>query len=204
MNELMQRVSAAMTARGFEVYTAETIDAAREKALSLIAPGQSIGIGGSMTVRELGLPDALEATGHPVWQHWKTAEDKQTVLENARHADVYLCSANAVTADGQILNTDGTGNRVAATIHGPQTLMLLVGRQKLVDGGLSAAIARIKRVACPANARRLGLSTPCALTGACNPNECGDECMCRVTSIHHRPMRGQRAIVILIDADLGC
>lgn len=203
MTELIQTTAEALTRRGYEVYTADTADQARDKALSLIQPGWSVGVGGSMTIRELGLLEALEQASHPVWWHWTSPEEKPIVWDNARKADVYLASANAVTADGQLVNIDGTGNRVASMIHGPQTVLVIVGRQKIVEGGLTAAIARIKREACPPNASRLKLSTPCALTGRCNEKDCGDDCMCRAITIGSRPLRAQRHIVILVDQPLG-
>lgn len=203
MSELMQSVAAALSHNGFEVYTLATAEEAREKVLSFIEPGQAVGIGGSMTIRQLGLQETLSAAGHPVWWHWTSPEEKPLVLENARKADVYLASTNAVTRQGELVNIDGTGNRVASMIHGPKTVIYVISKKKLVDGGLTAAIARIKRDACPPNAQRLGLDTPCAKTGACNVAACGDECMCRATTIVHRPLRDQRAVVILVEEPLG-
>ena len=203
MDELFSCVRRALEKRGFEVYAVSDAAAAREKALSLIPEGSSVGIGGSMTVRQLGLAEALEQGGHEVWWHWTTPEGRAAVLENARHADVYLASANAVTANGQLVNTDGTGNRVSTLLYGPALAVLIIGRNKLVDGGLNEALARIRRDACPPNARRLRLDTPCAHTGRCDEAHCGDDCMCRGTAILHRPMRGQRMAVILVDEALG-
>ena len=203
MNEFMQKVASALTQNGFEVYITATAAQARQQLLALIAPGQSIGIGGSMTIRGLNVIDQLEKDGHPVYWHWTSADEREVVFENARKADVYLASSNAVTRDGQLVNIDGTANRVGSMIQGPKTLILVVGQQKLVDGGLTAAIARIKRIACPANARRLGLNTPCGRTGVCNPAECGDDTMCRVTTVISRPPRGRRIVVILTEEEVG-
>jgi len=203
MTELMHSVAAAMTRSGMEVHTVSTAPEAKALVLSMIQPGQSIGVGGSMTIRQLGLLEALEGSGHPVWWHWTSPEDKSTVLENARKADVYLASSNAVTRQGELVNIDGTGNRVAAMIHGPQTVILVIGQNKLVDGGLQAAIGRVKQYACPPNAQRLGLDTPCAKTGQCNVSACGDDCMCRATTVIHRPLRGQRLVIVLVEEDLG-
>ena len=203
MDELFSCVRQALEKRGFEVYAVSDAAAAREKALSLIPEGSNVGIGGSMTVRQLGLAETLEQGGHEVWWHWTTQEERAAVLENARQADVYLASANAVTANGQLVNTDGTGNRVSALLYGPALAILIIGRNKLVDGGLNEALARIRRDACPPNARRLGLDTPCAHSGRCDEVHCGDDCMCRGTAVLHRPMRGQRMAVILVDEALG-
>lgn len=203
MNELMQSTAEALRGHGFEVYTVATAEEAKAKALSLIEPEWSVGVGGSMTVRQLGLVDELESAGHKVWWHWTSPEEKPVVWDNARKANVYLASANAVTKAGQLVNIDGTGNRVASMIHGPATVLTVVGSQKIVEGGLPAAIGRIKREACPPNASRLGLDTPCARTGKCNEAICGDDCMCRAISMANRPLRGQRYVVILVEETIG-
>lgn len=203
MEEFTTQVAAAMEKRGFEVRLAESAEEACQTVLSLIAPGQSVGVGGSMTIRELGVIDALSARGCPVYWHWSSPEEREATLEKARTADVYLASSNAVTRSGQIVNIDGAANRVAGMIQGPKTVVLVIGQQKLVDGGLNAAIARIKQQACPANARRLGLDTPCARTGLCSPLECGDDCMCRVTTMLEHPTRGRRVIVVLVGEAIG-
>ena len=171
--------------------------------LSLIPQGASVGLGGSMTIRELNLVEALEERGSQVWWHWTSPEERLTVYENARKADVYLASSNAVTRDGRIVNIDGQANRVAGMIQGPSRVILVIGEQKVVDGGLNTAIARIRAQACPANAKRLKLHTPCALTGVCNQAECGDDCMCRVTAVLERPPRGREITVIFTEEALG-
>ena len=201
MDPFVKQVAEAMAARGFEVAFAERAAQAREIALAMIQPGQSVGIGGSMTIRELGLADALARQGHSVYWHWD-APGEQT-LEQARQADVYLASANAVTRDGCIVNIDGRGNRVASLLQGPATVILIVGQQKLVDGGLNTAIARIRQQACPPNAKRLGLDTPCAHTGICNARACGEDCMCRAITMLEHPTRGRRVAVILVEETIG-
>ena len=101
------------------------------------------------------------------------------------------------------VNIDGQANRVAGMIQGPSRVILVIGEQKVVDGGLNTAIARIRAQACPANAKRLKLHTPCALTGVCNQAECGDDCMCRVTAVLERPPRGREITVIFTEEALG-
>ena len=203
MNEMLQTVAENLRSNGFEVYTAATADEAKARALALIQPGWEVGVGGSMTIRQLGVAEELEHRGHKVWWHWTSPEEKPIVWENARKAQVYLASANALTRQGQLVNIDGTGNRVASLIHGPAMALTVVGSQKIVEGGLSAAIARIKREACPPNASRLGLDTPCAHTGKCNESACGDDCMCRAITMTSRPLRGQRYVVILVEEPIG-
>lgn len=203
MTDLMKKAAKALEGRGFEVHTVATAPVAKELILSLIPEGASVGAGGSVTIRELDVVDTLLSQGHKVYWHWLPDADKTAVYDQAAHADVYLASANAVTADGQLVNIDRTCNRVAAMIQGPQTVILAVGLNKLVDGGVNTAIGRIKREACPKNAVRLGLHTPCARTGKCNESECSEGCMCNTTTIMHHPARGKRVIIVLIGQALG-
>jgi len=204
MQELTLQVKEALVKRGFNVHTAQTADQARSLLLSLIPENASVGIGGSMTLREMDMEAALQAKGHQVYWHWTASpETRAQVTAQALSADVYLASSNAVTKQGEIVNIDGNGNRVCGMFYGPAKVFLVISEQKIVDGGLNAAIARIKRHACPPNAKRLGLDTPCAHTGLCNPDQCGDACMCRVTTVLSRPTMGKTVTIIWVDEALG-
>lgn len=187
MDERIEKVAAALRARDFDVTCCATAAEAAARVMAVAAEAATIGQGGSMTLKALGVVEALAAQG-------KAPERKSAV-------DLFLLSANAITSDGRIVNIDGNGNRVAASINGPKKVLYVVGRNKLVDGGLDAAVARIKQCACPPNARRLGKTTPCA-TGACaDCNEPGR--MCRVTAIFDRKPTGIAAEVVLVDEELG-
>ena len=120
-----------------------------------------------------------------------------------RKSEGFVCSTNAVTRDGRLVNIDGTGNRVAGMFAGPKKVILFIGKNKLVEGGLDEAIARIKRVACPANGRRLNTNTPCALTGECT--DCASpRRMCKITSIiEYPPNLLSELHLVLIDEELG-
>lgn len=204
MQAFVQDVKSALEKRGFQVYFAETAATAREKVLALIPESALVGMGGSITMREMAMIPALEARGNTVYCHTGAPKEKvPEIWKQAMEADVYLCSSNAVTKDGQIINIDGNGNRVAGMFFGPKEVILVISQQKLVDGGLNAAIARIKQHACPPNAKRLSLDTPCAHTGICNPAKCGDDCMCRVTTALSHPSRGRKVTVILVEESLG-
>ncbi len=204
MQEFIQQVISQMRGRGFEVVPLETAQEAREFLLSHIPADASVGVGGSMTIRELNVVPALRASGHEVTWHWDVPkEDGPAARAKARLADVYLASTNAVTRDGQLVNIDGTGNRVAAMFDGPKQVFLVISHSKLVDGGLNTAIARIKEHACPPNARRLSLDTPCARGGICKPKDCGDDCMCRITVALSRPPKGKKITVLLVEETLG-
>ena len=202
MTTLMSNTLYALVRKGFTVHHAATLAEAKELALRLIPQGASVGFGGSVTLRDMGLYEALQSAGHAVHWHWKNDEPKPDVFVHAAGSDVYLTSANAITADGCLVNIDGTGNRVGAMIAGPKEVIVIAGRNKLVDGGVPQAIARIKTVACPLNARRLGLNTPCGLEGKCNPAAC-EKGMCNVTSIIDKPVGGHKITIILVDEEAG-
>ena len=179
-----------------------TAEEAKSEMLALIGT-KSVGIGGSNSVNSTGIYETLCAQGNTVYCHtFVPPEEKQAMREAAMGADVYLCSANAVTESGLIVNIDGTGNRVAATLFGPKTVVLLVGKNKLVSN-VEAGIARTKRECCPRNARRIHVNTPCAATGECH--DCtGTARMCNATVIYEYPTRHAEAFyVFLVDEELG-
>ena len=187
--EICQKLVESLKKRGFEAeYAATREDAVRLVLAEAVGAG-SVGWGGSETVKELGLREAMADAG-------KEIRDHQIEM------DLFLLSANAVTLDGRIVNIDGRGNRVAASISGPKRVVYLIGRNKIVDGGIDAAICRIKRFACAPNCRRLGKRTPCAETGVCADCDSPDR-ICKVTAVFDRKPTGISAKVIVIDADLG-
>lgn len=202
MTTLMTNTIFALVSKGFTVHHAATKEAAFQQVLTLIPDGASIGFGGSVTIREMGLYEHLAESGHAVHWHWKNNEPKPDVFRHAANADVYLSSSNAITADGCLVNIDGTGNRVGAMIAGPKQVIIIAGANKLVAGGIPQALARIKSVACPLNARRLGLDTPCAREDRCDAASC-QKSMCSVTSIIERPLGGHPITIVLVDEDMG-
>lgn len=188
--------------RNFIVHTAADETEAVQAVLGIVQ-SRSVGIGGSKTVKQLGLYELLTAQGNEVHWHWTVDKaHKKEERDKAIACDVYMCSANAVLTDGRIVEIDGTGNRVAGLLYGPPCVILIVGRQKICSD-LDSAIARIKRDACPENARRLGMPTPCAQTNVCH--DCRTSArMCNATVILEWPMRIHREFhVVLVDKDLG-
>jgi L-lactate utilization protein LutB len=160
---------------------------------------QTIGFGGSETLREMGLFDVLQQKNAVIW-HNKVPGLAVRKLANC--ADTYITSANAVTETGEIVNIDGTGNRVAMTAFGPQTCYYVVGRNK-ITANISDAYSRCKNVAAPLNARRLGAKTPCAAKG----DKCYDcdspNRICRIISIIERAPLGMKCEIVFVDQDLG-
>ncbi len=198
------KLVANLERRQFVVHPTQNAEEAKSLALSLIGGG-SVGFGGSITVKEIGLYDALAARGNPVYSHWHATTPAQgaDARVNAARADWYVASSNAILRDGRLVNIDGTGNRVSSMIMGPKNVLLFIGKNKLADH-LDAGIARIKREACPRNARRLNLNQlPCGITGQCA--DCNSpQRMCRVTSILEWVPRAIDSFhLILIDQEIG-
>ncbi len=180
---------ASLARRGYEATAVATKEEAAALVLKEAEQAQSVGWGGSESVKALNVRDALAASG-------KEIRDHQTQM------DLFLLSANALTEDGVIVNIDGTGNRVAASIFGPKRVVYVVGRNKLVAGGVLEAIARAKRCACGPNCRRLGKKTPCAATGLCGDCDSPDR-ICKVTAVFDRCPSHTSTLVILVDEPLG-
>lgn len=176
---------------------------AKEEALSYLEMtirDKRIGIGGSISIKELGLYDVLKGKNHISW-HWIT-NDRDTRIE-ALNSDVYILSANGVSTDGALVNIDGSGNRVAASLYGPQKVIYIIGKNKL-EPNLERAIWRARSIAAPKNALRFNLNTPCAKSNEPKCYDCNSpDRICNGIVIVERPMKGQEVEVIFIDEDLG-
>ncbi len=197
----MQHTADNLHKNGFRASVFENTADACAAALEYIQY-DTVGIGGSMTVYELDLHSQLRANGNNVFWHWMvSAEEISATRLKAAQADVYLCSSNAITVSGKLVNIDGAANRVAAMIYGPKRTLIIAGRNKICED-VPSAIERIKREACGKNARRLQLSTPCAATDACCDCDSPDR-MCNATVIVERPPKGKEIAVFIIDKDLG-
>ena len=203
MMEMLEKTAAALERRHFKAAVFKTAQEAAAFILSDMPDGASVAFGGSTTCQQMGLAQLLRENGHEVLWHWEAAPaERPALLHQAMNAQVYICSANALTQDGLLVQIDGNGNRVAAMCYGPSTVYVVVGRNKLVSGGYAQAVKRIKEVSCPLNARRLQLHNPCAETGRCNPAEC-EKPMCHVIASFERAPNGKRTQVILINESLG-
>ncbi|MDR1619887.1 MAG: lactate utilization protein [Clostridiales bacterium] len=190
-----------LEAHGFKTQIFETAEEAKAAALKLIGKG-SVGIGGSITISDMGLYETLLEQGNAVYWHWKVApEERADVFPLAGSADTYLCSSNAILESGALLNIDGNGNRVSAMYIGPRQLIVVAGENK-IRPDYEQALARIKKTACPLNARRLNLQTPCNATGVCN--DCNSpQRMCGITVLLERPGIVKNAHVFLVRQSLG-
>lgn len=203
MIQTLEKTAQALRERGFEAAVFPSAAEAAAFLASDMPAGQAVAFGGSMTAKQMGLDKLLREQGHPVLWHWDVPPAaRPALLHEAMNAPLYVCSANALTESGLLVQIDGNGNRVAAMCYGPATVYVVVGKNKLVSGGYQQAVRRIKQVACPLNARRQGLDTPCARDGACDSLHCAHS-MCHVTVAFERAPGGKRTIVLLVDEDLG-
>ncbi len=189
MTSQQEQLLASLAKRGYETLFVATADEAAACVMAEATDVASVGWGGSETIKALRVREMLATAGKDIRDH-------------RTDCDLFLLSANAVMADGRIVNIDGSGNRIAASIFGPKRVIYVIGRNKIVEGGLDEAVARIKREACPPNARRLGRKTPCALTGVCADCD-SPERMCKVMAVFERPPTHTSTLVILVDEDLG-
>ena len=192
-----------LESRHFEAYYCETKEKALEKALELIPKGATVGWGGAMSAQQIGLMDALNAGDYRAIDRDKcpTPEEKLQAAKDSLFADVFLTGANALSLDGQMVNIDGTGNRVAAIVYGPGTVLVIAGMNKVEDT-LEAAIIRARTVAAPMNKQRFPNQTPCEVTGACG--DCKAEgCICNQILITRHCRPAGRIKFILVGEDLG-
>lgn len=171
--------------------------------LNNIATGQTVGIGGSMTIKTLDLPTKIAERGGVVLDHSAAAtpEENQKICLAEGRADVFLTSTNALTEKGYLVNCDGKGNRVSAMIFGPRRVLLVAGKNKICTD-VDEAMDRIVNLAAAPNAKRLNLSTPCVETGRCMDCNSPDR-ICRAYTILKRPSLGMDFTVIIIGENLG-
>lgn len=192
-----------LQSRHFDAYYCANKEEALAKALELIPEGASVGWGGVMSAIEIGLLDAVRTGNYAVLDRdqAKTAEERLQIERACLFADVFLTGANAMSLDGQMVSIDGTGNRVAAIIYGPGTVLVIVGMNKVCDT-LEDAVKRARTVAAPINMQRFMKDTPCTVTGTCGNCKQAD-CICNQILItrHCRPVG--RIKYLVVGEDLG-
>jgi hypothetical protein len=193
-----------LVAHDFEAIYVTTKEEAVQEIWKYITPKMRIGVGGSLSIRELGILEKLEAQGNTVYNHWKPGLSKGNILEIRKSqmtSDLFLSSSNAITLNGELVNIDGIGNRVNSINFGPGKVILVVGTNKIVED-IQEGIKRIKNVAAPLNARRLNIDVPCAKVGKCvdcnSPNR-----ICRVIVIHERNPSLTDMLIILVGEEMG-
>ena len=192
-----------LKSRHFDAWYCATKEEALTKALELIPEGSTVAWGGVMSAHEIGLIDALNQGNYHAIDRDKcaTPEEREQAMREGHFADYFLTSANGLSMDGEMVNIDGYGNRVAAIICGPRNVLVIAGMNKVCDT-LEAAVTRARTVAAPMNQQRFSSPNPCGITGKCC--DCKTEtCICNhiVVTRHSRPVG--RIKFILVGEELG-
>ncbi len=199
---MFAKVKDVLREKGYEV---NVFDTAMEAAayLDLQIDGEKVGFGGSVTLKEMGLYEKLSKHNQVIWHNRlpEGVSDKEMRME-ARTADIYVSSVNGLAETGEIINIDGTGNRVASIFYGHKKVYLVIGKNKLAKD-YDQALWRARNIASPLNAKRLGVKTPCAVNG----DKCYDcnspQRICRgLLVLWEKPMASDIE-VLLINEDLG-
>ena len=192
-----------LSKKGYSACYVDTKEEALSEVLKIIPENVSVGIPGSVTIREIGAMEALKERGCVIYQHWDpslTSEQRMEILQKENSSDYFLTSANAITTDGMIVNIDGNGNRVSGMAWGRNEMIFVIGVNKIARN-VDAAISRA-RTATPPNVLRLNGDTPCTQTGYCvNCDSPGR--VCRALLVLERPTFGRKTHVIIVGEDLG-
>ncbi len=202
------RVARTVEALNKNHYVASSVatkEELRDAVAAMLTPGFTVSVGGSMTLFESGIISLLEQRGdiHYLdrYRPGITPEETKKVFHDAFNADLYLSSANAITEDGKLMFIDGTGNRLAAIIYGPESVVIVAGANKIVANTAEGEM-RMRQIACPANAIRLGKQVPCTKLGRCV--DCrSPQGICFAFATLDCPKIPERIKVILCEEPLG-
>ena len=216
MDSKIAKVLENLQKNNMEAYFAKDKDEALKTVESLIKKGDTVSVGGSVTLNEIGVLDLLSNGDYNFLDRYKkglTPEEIRKVFTDTFAADSFLCSANAITESGELYNIDGNCNRIAALTFGPKSVIVVAGKNKIVPT-LKDAVLRVKTVAAPKNCIRLGLDTYCAKNGECVSLKVGDKygmlcgCnspdrICATATVTSMQRNKGRIKVIIVDEELG-
>lgn len=189
--------------RHFDAWYCADKEEALAKALELIPEGASVGWGGAMSAVQIGLLDRIRAGEYRAIDRDSTSGpgERQEAMKRCLLADVFITGANAISMDGEMVNIDGMGNRVAAIVYGPENVIVIAGMNKVVDT-LEDAVRRARTVAAPMNKQRFSAQTPCMVTGVCS--DCKSPgCICNQLLITRNCNPAGRIKFILVGEELG-
>lgn len=187
-----------------EAFYVDTVDELENKIKELIKENSLVSVGGSMTLFETGIIELLRNGKYDFLDRYQDGLSKEQIKDIYRKsfsADTYLASSNAITENGEIYNVDGTGNRVAAMIYGPDQVIIVVGINKLVKDEQSA-ITRNREIAAPINAKRLNRKTPCSVTGVCSDCSSPDR-ICTSYTMIKKQMNPDRIKILIVGESFG-
>lgn len=204
IDEKIKRTKEALEKNNYDVYVVNTKEDAANMVESIIEKGSTVSFGGSMSILECGVLNNLRNGEYNLLDRYKeglTSEDIGKLFRESFFADYYLTSTNALTENGELVNLDGNGNRVAAMIFGPKKVVVIAGINKIVRD-IDEAYKRVRDEAAPINAKRLSRKTPCGVTGKCM--DCSSpERICNHMVVTYRQNIKNRGIVILVKEDIG-
>ena len=200
---LAAKIIKGLESRNMEGYYVNTKDEALEKVFSIIPRGSSIGWGGSLSIEQIGAKVVAKTGEYVVFDrdNCKDNIEKKQVELQIFGCDYFLCSSNAITEDGILVNIDGNSNRVAAIAYGPTHVIMVIGMNKVAKD-VDAAIYRARNEAAPINAQRFPLDTPCKKNGSC-ANCMSKDTICCQFLITRFSRHADRIKVILVGEDLG-
>ena len=204
IDEMLSRTATSLEKNGFKTVRVSDRKEALRWLLSNIPTEAKVGVGGSVTLRDIGVVEALRQRGNTIYEHWErglSSDERREVMRKQLTCDVFLASSNAVTEMGELLNLDNTGNRVASMIFGPSQVILTVGINKIVED-LAAGLERVRNVAAPMDCKRIGRKTPCVKTGKCEDCDSPDR-LCRAFTIIERLPSRSRITILLVKETLG-
>lgn len=192
-----------LQSRHFDAWYCDSKEDALKKALELIPTDATIGWGGAMSAQQIGLMEAVKSGGYNVYDRdsCATMEDRVKMMKKCLTAEIFLTGANAISLDGQMVNIDGNGNRVAAIVYGPDTILVIAGMNKVVDT-LEDALRRARTIAAPMNQQRFPNQTPCQITGSCADCK-SPECSCNQILITRHCRPAGRIKFIIVGEELG-
>ena len=198
-----EKLCEKLQSRGFAAYYCANGEEALQKALELIPAGSVVSWGGCHSAEEIGLLEAVRQGQYQVLDRntAKTPEERVAIMKQALTCDVFLTGTNAITEDGELVNVDGNGNRVAAMTYGPDSVIVVAGMNKLTKTVMDAA-NRARTVAAPINAQRFDLQTPCKVDGMCHDCNVPDS-ICTYVVRTRRCKPAGRIKVILVGEELG-
>jgi hypothetical protein len=200
----IQKTVKALEDNNIECVLVENKQAALQKALELIPEGSTVGLGGSVTVDQIGLLSELRSGKYEVYDQYAPGLEMEENMKRRKlglTAQFFVTSTNAITSDGQLVNVDGIGNRVAAQAFGPNRVIIVAGTNKIVKD-VHEAFDRLEKIAAPMNAKRWSSQNPCADTGVCMDCDSPTR-ICNIYTIIRRMMIPGRMTVILVKDSLG-
>lgn len=204
LHKRIEKTMKNLADNNMQAFYVENAKTAAAKTAELLHEGDTVSVGGSVTLFETGIIDLLRKGPYHFLDRYAeglSGKEKREIFLSTFRADAYLCSANAITENGELYNVDGNSNRVAALMYGPESVIVVAGCNKIVRD-IDEAVQRVRNLAAPANAVRLKLKTPCGLTGFCTDCDSNERMCCNFVVSAKQRTKG-RIKVILVGEELG-